>query len=115
MKKSVKLLALCIAAVILCMTLASCSTISGTYKSDGLFGIGATELEFKGSKMYVNMSGIEAEAKYSIDGDKITIEFQDADEDKADVSDIFELLNGEHDFEKGDDYIKIDGVKYKKQ
>ena len=115
MKKSVRILALCVVAVMICMTLASCGGLSGTYKNDGLFGFGATELEFKGNKMLVNMGGIEAEAKYSIKGDKITIEFQDEDEDKADISDIFELLDGEHDFEKGDDYIKIGDVKYKKQ
>ncbi|MBO5883185.1 MAG: hypothetical protein J6Q78_02120 [Clostridia bacterium] len=115
MKRSVRILALGVVAVILCMALASCGTLSGTYKNDGLFGFGATEIEFKGSKMYVNMGGIEAEAKYSVKGDKITIEFQDEDEDNADISDIFELLNGEHDFEKGDDYIKIGDVKYKKK
>ena len=61
------------------------------------------------------MGGVEAEGTYKIKGDKITIEFADENEDDASWSDIFQLLNGEHDFEKGDDYIKIGGVKYEKE
>ena len=97
----------------LCLTFASCG-LSGTYKNNGLFGLGATELTFKGSKIIVDMSGVEATGSYKIDGDKITIEFADENEDDASFSDLFQLLNGEHSFEKGDDYIKIGGTKYTK-
>ena len=97
----------------LCLAFASCG-ISGTYKNNGLFGLGATELTFKGSKITVEMGGVEAEGTYKIKDDKITIEFADENEDEASWADLFKLLNGEHDFEKGDDYIKIGGTKYTK-
>jgi len=97
----------------LCLTFASCG-LSGTYKNNGLFGLGATELTFKGSKVIVEMGGVEAEGTYKIKDDKITIEFADENEDEATFADLFKLLNGEHDFEKGDDYIKIGGTKYTK-
>ena len=113
MKKLVKVLALVVVAAIACLALASCG-LSGTYKNNGLFGLGATELTFKGSKVTVEMGGVEAEGTYKIKDDKITIEFADENEDEATFADLFKLLNGEHDFEKGDDYIKIGGTKYTK-
>ena len=113
MKKLTKVLALAVVVAMLCLALASCG-LSGTYKNNGLFGLGATELTFKGSKVIVEMGSIEAEGTYKIDGDKITIEFEDENEDDFTGSDLFQLLNGEHDFEKGDDYIKIGGTKYTK-
>ena len=115
MKISLRIVSFVVVTVVICMLLASCGTLSGTYEHDGYFGIGATKLEFKGDKMKVNLGGVEAEAQYSVEGDKITIEFKDENEDAAELSDIFMLLNGEHDFEKGDDYIKIGDVKYKRK
>ena len=70
MKKLAKVLALVVVAAMLCLALASCG-LSGTYKNNGLFGLGATELTFKGSKVTVEMGEIEAEGTYKIDGDKI--------------------------------------------
>ena len=114
MKRLTKVLALAMVLAMTCLLLASCG-ISGTYKNNGLFGLGATELTFKGSKITVEMGGVEAEGTYKIKGDKITIEFADENEDEATFADLFRLLNGEHDFEKGDDYIKIGGTKYNKE
>ena len=114
MKRFTKVLALAVVLSMTCLLLASCG-ISGTYKNIGLFGIGATELTFKGSKITVEMGGVEAEGTYKVKGDKITIEFVDENEDDASFSDLFQLLNGEHDFEKGDDYIKIGSTKYTKE
>jgi len=114
MKKLTKVLALAVVLSMACLLLASCG-ISGTYKNNGIFGFAATELTFKGSKVTINMGGVEAEGTYKVKGDKITIEFADENEDDFSGSDIFRLLNGEHDFEKGDDYIKIGDTKYTKQ
>ena len=114
MKKITKILALAMILAIACITLASCAKISGTYENNGFFGLGSTELTFKGSKITVEMGDVKAEGTYKIDEDKITIEFPDENEDDLTWSDLFKLLNGEHDFEKGDDYIKIGGTKYTK-
>ena len=114
MKRLTKALALAMVLAMTCLLLASCG-LSGTYENNGLFGIGATELTFKGSKITVEMGGVEAEGTYKIKDDKITIEFADENEDDATFSDLFQLLNGEHSFEKGDDYIKIGGTKYTKE
>ena len=83
--------------------------LSGTYKNNGVFGFGATEFTFKGSKITVEMGGVEAEGTYKIKDDKITIEFADENEDEDSFANLFKHLNGEHSFEKGDDYIKIGG------
>lgn len=114
MKKFIRVLALAMILSIACVTLASCSKLSGTYENNGFLGIGSTELTFKGNKIIVEMGEIEAEGTYKIDDDKITIEFPDENEDDLSWGDIFLLLNGEHDFEKGDDYIKIGDTKYTK-
>lgn len=105
MKRSIKVLALVMTAVLLCLTLASCGkTLSGTYTME-LLGTG-TELEFKGSKvtMTVKVAGAEVgdpiEGKYSIKDDKITFEFESDDKDAKEY-------NGTFDFEEGEDYIKI--------
>lgn len=114
MKKFIRVLAIAMILSIACVTLASCAKLSGTYENNGFWGIGSTELTFKGNKIIVEMGEIEAEGTYKIDDDKITIEFPDENEDDLSWGDIFLLLNGEHDFEKGDDYIKIGDTKYTK-
>ena len=114
MKKLVKVLALAIVVAMACLALASCGGLSGTYENKGLFGLGATELTFKCNKVTVEMGGVEAEGTYKIDGDKITIEIEDENEDAASWSDLLRIFNGEHDFEKGDGYIEIGDTKYTK-
>ncbi len=104
MKKSLKVLALVMTAVILCLALASCGkTLSGTYTMEAL-GTGA-EMEFKGSKVTITLkvlgkAGDPVEGKYSIDDDKITFEFESEDKD-------VKAYDGTFDFEEGEDYIKI--------
>ena len=107
----VKVIALALVVATLACVFASCGkTISGTYTAEAL-GTGA-EFEFKGSKVSITVkvlgfSGDPVEGKYEIKDDKITFTFE------SDDSDI-KKYDGTFDFEKGDDYIKIGGVKYKK-
>ena len=112
MKKTVKFIALAMVAVMLCLTLAACGkTISGTYSAEAL-GTGVT-YEFKGSKVIISSKAAgfvlyTVEAKYKIDGDKITITIpNDADEDAKDIAGTFDFA----ETEKG---IKIGLVEYKK-
>lgn len=114
MKKSIRIIALVTVLAIACATLVSCGGVSGTYENNGLFGLGATEITFKGSKITIEMGDLEAKGTYKIKDDKITIEFADENEDEASWDDLFQLFNGEHSFEKGDDYVKIGGTKYTK-
>ena len=114
MKKLVKVLALVVVAAIACLALASCGGLSGTYENKGVFGLGATELTFKGNKITIETLGHEAEGTYKIDGDEIKIEIEDNDEDEASWDDLLKAWDGTFDFEKEDDYIKINGVKYEK-
>lgn len=114
MKKSIiRVITLSLIAVMICLVLVSCG-LSGTYKNDGVFGLGATELTFSGSKVTIKMGSIEATGTYEIDDDKITITLDNAGDDALTSSDILNLFNGEKNFEKGDDYIKIGGTKYTK-
>ncbi len=113
MKRFTKVLALAMVLAMTCLLLASCG-ISGTYKSSGFLGLGATELTFKGNKVTIETLGLEAEATYKIKGDKIIIDVIDEEEDAASWDDLLKAFDGEHDFEKGDDYIKIGGTKYEK-
>ena len=114
MKKTIRIVALMLVLVMSVCALASCGKkLSGEYAAGG--DLAGTSYTFKGSKVTIEMGGVEAEGTYKIKGDKITIEFADENEDDASWSDIFQLLNGEHDFEKGDDYIKIGDTKYTKE
>ena len=117
MKTMTKMLALAMAAVLLLMTLASCSggigALNGTYEAE-VFGTG-TEYVFSGKsvKMNVTVAGMVAatmEGTYEIDGDKITFVFG-GDEDTA------EQYSGTFDFEKDDEAntIKIGLVEYTKK
>lgn len=109
--KMKRIVALALVAVMLTMTLASCGTkLSGTYSAE-IIGSGV-EYEFKGSKVSITVKALgmelgSAEGKYSIKKDKITFTFDSDDED-------VEKYDGTFDFEKGDDYIKIGAITYKK-
>ena len=112
MKKTfVKVIAMALALVTLTCLLASCGTkLSGKYSLEG-FGTGVV-YEFKGSKVFITLkiagfSGEAVEGKYKIDDNKITFTFETDDED-------VKKYDGTFDFEKGEDYIKIAGVKYTK-
>lgn len=112
MKKTfVKVIALALVLVTLTSVLASCGArLSGKYSLEG-FGTGVV-YEFKGSKVFITLkvagfSGEATEGKYKIKDDKITFTFESDDDD-------VKKYDGTFDFEKGDDYIKIAGVKYTK-
>ena len=119
MKKSIRILAVVLVAVMLCMTLASCGKkLSGTYEPNTgsiLGGIGdalnsGVEYTFSGSKVTIEVSVLGSvetfEGKYSIDDDKITFEFDDEDAEKYNETVTFEEL------ENGN--IKLAGIEYKK-
>ncbi|MBP5294021.1 MAG: hypothetical protein J6023_07855 [Clostridia bacterium] len=111
MKNAVRVIALSLVVVMACLFLASCG-LSGKYEAT-IAGTGVS-LEFKGSKVYIQYKILGAtsdekyEAKYKIDGDKITITVENKD-DKS------QSLDGTFDFKKNDDgSITIGGVTYKK-
>ena len=115
MKKFTKILAFTLVAAMLCIALASCGGLSGKYEASE-WGTGI-ELEFKGNKVtavfkFVTLKSDPVKGTYKIDGDKITFDFTN-DEYDSDVNKMLEKFQGELSFEKGDDYIKIGGVKYK--
>ena len=116
MKKTTKLLALLLVAVLLTMTLASCGGISGKYSAE-LLGTGV-ELEFKGSKVNARFKvlgsyGDPIEGKYKIkkadDKMEITFTFEDENDDTK-------AYGGTQSFsiDKENDTIKIGLVTYKK-
>lgn len=112
MKKTIRILALVMVAAMLCCVLASCgNTLKGTYKADGAFGIGETSYSFDGDK-FTYVAGVGAlsltlHGTYTIEDNKITLTLNDGEEDSDGVS-------GTHEFEKGEDYIKIGGKTYTK-
>ena len=120
MKTTLRITAVALVVLMLAMALASCgNTLSGTYANkEELFGVETgTYLDFRGNKVVMTaiVAGqkmVELEGTYKIDGDKIFFEFDAGDSKYAEY---FDDLSGEARFEKGDDYIKIDGIKYEKQ
>ncbi|MGM9682745.1 MAG: hypothetical protein ACI3XQ_04020 [Eubacteriales bacterium] len=114
MKKSLlKITAVLMVALIVCVALASCGkTLKGTYSAEkAQTGI---ELVFDGKDVKINVKALGAtlasvDATYEIKGDKINISVGETDNEEA------KALNGEFDFEQGDDYIKIATVKYTKK
>ena len=88
----------------MCLAFASCG-VSGTYE-----GV-AADITFDGKNITFEKAGQKAEGTYKIKDDKITIDI----EDTSIWGGGFKLFEGEHDFEKGKDYIKIDGFTYTKK
>lgn len=118
MKKTLRIVAFAMVAVMLCLCLASCGKrLSGTYVNDATaVGTGlVTTYEFSGSKVTLTLEAkvlgktqgdpVVLEGKYTIEDDKITFEFE-GDEDDA------EKYSETYDFEEGEDYIKIGVVQY---
>lgn len=118
MKKSVKILAVALVAVMLCLSLVACGKrLSGEYQRDAtIAGTGAvTTYKFSGSKVTVTIEAkvlgsivgdpVEIEGKYSIEDDKITFDFE-AEED--------DVKSGTFDFKETENGIKIGILEYKK-
>lgn len=112
MKKSVRILAVVMVALMLCLTLASCGKrLSGKYSAE-ILGSGVT-YEFKGSKVTISIKALgaevaTAEGKYEIKDDKITFTFES---DKDEVKEY----DGTFAFEEKDDSIKIGIIEYEKK
>ncbi len=115
MKKSIRILAVVMAVLTLCLVLAGCGkTLSGEYSADG--GIfGETTYSFKGKKVEISYKSIlgtvnTVEGEYKIEDDKITFTFAD-DEENEDAKEF----SGSFAFEETDDGIKIGVIEYKKK
>ena len=122
MKKTLRIVAIAMVAVILCLSLASCGKkLSGKYEAEigvsGLAGYTAT-YDFSGSKVEVthktsllgSTKTTVLEGKYEItvnddDTMEITITLEEENDD---------VKSGTYTFEEGEDYIKIGLVEYKK-
>ena len=128
MKTMTRVVAVAIVAVIMCMMLASCATINGTYsatyESEGFWGLGAgsytTTYEFKG-KNVTRTDDVTVGSKtttsavtgtYEIQDDKIVITW-DKDVETGDGQSS--TTKSTFDFAKGDGFILIDGRQYDKQ
>lgn len=125
MKKSIRILALALVAVMLCLALTACGkTISGTYEPvvvkdggilDSIAGAisDATDSSltytFSGSKVTVEVTAfgkVESfEGKYSIKDGKITLEFENEDAEDYNGTFTFEELDSGN--------IKIGSVEYR--
>ena len=104
MKKSVRILAVALALLMVTFVFASCGkTLKGTYSAE-IVGTGV-EMTFEGKNVTITLKALGMEVgsstgTYKIDDDKITLTF-DSDNDKVAAYD------GTFDFEEGEDYIKI--------
>ena len=106
MKKFLALiLALVMVAAMLCCVLASCgATLKGTYSAELLTV--RTAYTFDGKNVTIDAGALGfsktvAEGTYKIEDNKIVFTFGEESE-----------YTGSFDFEKGEDYIKIQGVTY---
>ncbi len=112
MKKSVRIIALAMALLMVGMLLVACGkTLSGEYSAE-IAGTGKV-YAFKGSKVTVTYKLVGAdvwsyEGTYKIKDDKITITIESEEKDAEDLSGTF-------DFAETDDGIKIGIVEYKKK
>jgi hypothetical protein len=121
MKKTMKIIAVAMVAVMLCLCFASCAkTVSGKYKGeiDVLLASYEVVYEFKGSNVTVtrqlksafgNADPVVVEGTYEITetagGDlEITFTYEKSDDEV--------VKGGKYNFEEGDGYIKINGIKY---
>lgn len=113
MKKTIRILALVMVAATLCCMMVACGKkLSGKYALDtgkvgdflGDLTNSSTTLEFSGSKVTISVTvfgKIYSETgKYTIDGNQITLDFDDEEDEIEDY-------DGTFTFEEGEDYIKI--------
>ena len=114
MKKIIKIVAVAMVAIMLCLCLASCGkTLSGEYRSAEVLG-SYTSYDFSATKVsvdvYVLGTKVEEqsyEAKYKIGDGEITFTYEDANGDTKTNTQTFEELE--------DGSIKIGMVTYEKK
>ena len=123
MKKSIRILAVAMIAVMLCLCLVSCGkTLSGEYAATlEAFGLETgKKMSFSGKNVTVsyvvaNHEVASVDGTYTIEDEKITFDFVDEDQvENEDAKDFLAGLTGSVSFEEGDGYIKVGGVKYEK-
>ena len=123
MKKSIRILAVVLALLMVTFVFASCAkTIKGTYSAevDVVVLKYTATYEFSGKNVTVTkvVNPLLGEAKtYTIEG---TYEIIENDDDTMDIKFEFKtedehIKSGTFDFEQGEDYIKIGIVKYNKK
>ena len=123
MKKSIRVLVVLMALLMVTVVFASCAkTIKGTYSAEvdiAILKYTAT-YEFSGKNVTVTkvVNPLLGESKtYTIEG---TYEIIENDDDTMDIKFEFKtedehIKSGTFDFEQGEDYIKIGIVKYNKK
>jgi hypothetical protein len=123
MKKSIRILAVVLALMMVTVVFASCAkTIKGTYSAevDVVVLKYTATYEFSGKNVTVTkvVNPLLGESKtYTIEG---TYEIIENDDDTMDIKFEFKteddhIKSGTFDFEQGEDYIKIGIVKYNKK
>lgn len=122
MKTMTRVVAVALVAVFMCMMLASCNTISGTYsaETDLLLAKVKYTYEFKGKNVTLTTETTilgstivnTQKGTYEIEDEKITFTWTDEGEKKDDAT-IVEA--GPFEFSKGDDFILIGKIKLNKQ
>ncbi|MBP3665538.1 MAG: hypothetical protein J6K29_00660 [Clostridia bacterium] len=123
MKKSIRIMAVVMALLMVTFVFASCGkTIKGTYSAevDVVVLKYTATYEFSGKNVTVTkvVNPLVGESKtYTIEG---TYEIIENDDDTMDIKFEFKtedehIKSGTFDFEQGEDYIKIGIVKYNKK
>ena len=123
MKKSIRIMAVVMALLMVTLVFASCGkTIKGTYEAevDVVILKYTATYEFSGKNVTVTkvVNPLLGESKtYTIEG---TYEIIENDDDTMDIKFEFKtdddhIKSGTFDFEQGEDYIKIGIVKYNKK
>ena len=120
MKKTLRIMAIVMVALMLCLSLTSCfgKKLSGTYSAevDVILAKATHEYTFKGSKvtLVTTTAVIGSENKNTYEG---TYEITELDNGDMEITFNFEtegdgVKSGTVSFEEGEDYIKIGGVTY---
>ena len=117
MKNTLRVVSIVMVVVMLCVSLASCAkTVSGKYKAD-YYGSGIAMI-FDGSNVEIEITAVDMvlasiDASYTIEEEKISFNFDDAEK----ITNVFakafiDELQAPVSFAEGDGYIEIDGIKY---
>ena len=116
MKKTVRILALVMALMMVTLAFAACGTkLNGKYESEEVMG-GKVVLEFDGEDVtytiiIASKEVASLEATYEIEDDQITFKFAEDEDNKTLLE---EVVDKPVDFEKDGDTIKIAGEKFTK-